>query len=241
MAERLELLRQHVTDWLRRNELDTDLSFWTHDEWAAQNEDYLNDAELVITTEGGLWFLLNYSFDDAKVDEFQDLLASFGYWFDMGHSWSLGLYADERYDTSPTPNTYREKLGDVRWSKKADTVKTRAGHRCQDCGKSGRSLEAHHCWYKYGLEPWQYPLDSLRCLCRPCHERRERTEHDFRCMGAGFTWHELDRVRECLKRLIHWYDRSAVFAFLDAVGPDESRLVKAALMLVGRKTEPGRS
>ena len=65
--------------------------------------------------------------------------------------------------------TYSEKLRDQRWSDKRDTVKDKANYMCQDCG-SEKSLEVHHCYYKYGLEPWQYPIDSLKCFCSNCHE-----------------------------------------------------------------------
>ncbi len=239
MTERLDQLRRELTDWLRRNDLDGDLSVWTQTQWQQRGEDYLNDARLVITTEGGLFHLLNYAFDHPKVDELQDLLSSFGFWFEMGHAWSIGIYGEDGYDDRPGPTRYADKLADARWKKKADLVRMKAGSRCQDCGAMGRPLEVHHCWYRYGLEPWQYPYDALRSLCGDCHQRHATEDHDFRCLGAEFTWEELARVRESLKRLFHWYDRSAALAFLDSVGPDDAKLSQAVRRLSTQKTEPG--
>jgi hypothetical protein len=239
MTDRLARLKTELQDWLRRNELDGDLSFWTQSEWGVRNEEYLNEACLVITTEGNLHFLLNYAFDHPKVEALQDLLASFGFWFEMGHSWSIGIFDDEGYDSNQTPTRYADKLSDPRWKQKSELVKAKAGRRCEDCGAMDKRLEVHHCWYRYGLEPWQYPLDALRCLCRECHKARAVVDHDFRCLGADFTGLELTRIRECIQRLFYWYDRSVALAFVDAIGPDDAKLVEAVRGLSACKTEPG--
>ena len=239
MTDRLNQLKKQLTDWLRRNELDSDLSFWSQTQWRQRGEDYLDDAEFVITTEGSLCFLLNYAFGDPKVDEFQDLLLSFGFWFEMGHSWSIGIYADDDYDGSPTPNAYSAKLRDARWKTKADSVRQKSGHQCQDCGSTDRPLEVHHCWYRYALEPWQYPFDALRCLCRNCHKQRATADHDFRCLIGEFTWQELASIRGSIKRLFYWYERSAALAFLDAIGPNDATMSVSVENLSMQKTEPG--
>lgn len=238
---RSERLQKQLQDWLRRNELDHDLSFWSSSEWRERGEKYLNEAEFVITTAGDLHFLLNYACDHALVDELQDLVSSFGFWFEMGHSWNLGFYEDDADDETTSPTTYRAKLNDRRWTEKARTVRQRAGNRCQDCGATDRRLDVHHCWYKYGLEPWQYPFDALRSVCRECHRAREAEEHDFRCLNAQFARDELRTIREAVKRLFHWYDRSAALEFLDAVGPDGDRMARAVRRLADNKTEPGAS
>ncbi len=239
MTDRLNQLRRQLEEWLRRNELDGDLQFWTQAEWKQRREEYLNDAHLVITTEGSLYHLLNYACDDPKVEELQNLLSSFGFWFDMGHAWSIGIYYEDGYDGRTTPIMYTEKLKDPRWKQKAMLVKMKADQRCQDCGSSNRRLEVHHCWYKYGLEPWQYPYDALRCLCTDCHKKRATVDHDFRCLNAEFTWKELTRIRKCIKELFYWYDRSTALAFLDSVGPDEAKMAQAINHLFSKKTEPG--
>ena len=98
MTDRLDQLTRQLNEWLRRNDLDGDLSFWTPAEWRQRGGDYLSGARLVITTEGGLYFLLNYALDHPKVDGLQGLLSSFGFWFEMGHAWSIGIYDEDGYD-----------------------------------------------------------------------------------------------------------------------------------------------
>lgn len=115
-------------------------------------------------------------------------------------------------------------------------MKVRAGHRCEDCGRTGYPLDAHHCWYRRGFEPWQYPLDALRCLCRPCHKVRPKPEHDWRCLGSRLTSDELVRIRESIEKLFNWYDRSDAMAFLDAIGVDRSKMISALKSM--RHNEP---
>ncbi len=228
-----------LRDWLARNELDDELNFYSGECWRARKEDFLNDAEFVIATEGGLCFLLNYNYAHPMVDELQDLCASFGYWFELGHVWSVGFYRDEEEPTAATPIVYREKLKDSRWRNKAAKVKARASFQCQDCGVAGTNLEAHHCWYRYGFEPWQYPLDALRALCRDCHVRRAPVEHAARTLMARFSTNEVDRIRGAVERLFHWYDRQAVLRLLESLGPDEREMEIAIAELRNHKSEPG--
>lgn len=231
--------KANLQEWLARNELDHDSRFYAPEEWRGRGEDLLLDADLVLVTEGGLHFLLNYNFGHPKVEELGDLCASFGYWFDLGHTWSVGFYREDEADITPTTGSYSEKLRDIRWKKKAALVKQRAGHECEDCGSTEGSLEAHHCWYYYGLEPWQYPLDAFRCLCATCHAGRPKEEHHLRAIMARFTQSELSSLRQAIERLFHWYDRDVAVEFLKSVGPDDSALREAMAKLAGFKTEPG--
>ncbi len=215
-TRRLELFKASLSEWLIRNELDTDSGFYSPIEWQSRGEEFLLGAEMILVTEGGLHFLLNYC-DAPKLDEFFDLCESFGYWFEMGHSWSLGFYSEkDRYPESSNV-TYSEKLRDTRWQLKADAVKRLAGFRCQDCG-SRKLLQAHHCWYRYGLEPWQYPLDAFRCLCAACHKRRPEMEHRVRTLMARLSTEELMAVREGLDRLLRVSDRDHAIESLRAIG-----------------------
>jgi hypothetical protein len=236
--EQLERFQQMLRDWLSRNRLDRDLHFYSQGEWHSRHAEFLNGALFVIVTEGGLYHLLNDSFDDPKVDELQDLCDSFGYWFEMGHAWSLGFYQEE--SSSPvSARSYEDKLKDPRWTTKAQLVKTRADLRCEDCGVKSPYLEAHHCWYRYGFEPWQYPLDAFRALCAACHKARAPIEHDARTFFARFSTSELALIRESLGELFHWYDRRAARSFLESLGPDQRKMQQALSVLESRKTEPG--
>jgi hypothetical protein len=235
----LDRFQSVLRDWLVRNDLDSDLHFYSRDEWGVRREEVLNSAEFVVVTEGDLHFLLNYNFAHPKVDELQDLCESFGCWFELGRTWSIGFYIDDSDLPTPTPERYVDKLKDPRWKKKASAVKKRANYSCEDCGVQDIALEAHHCWYRYGLEPWQYPLDAFRCLCRQCHEDRAPVEHRTRALMARFSTREVEAIRGALERLFHWYDREAVQNFLDCLGPNEVVMEEAAMKLRDQKTEPG--
>lgn len=71
--------------------------------------------------------------------------------------------------------TYAEKLKDPRWIARADEVKERARHRCEECGTS-KNLEVHHVIYPTGVEPWDVDDWVLMCLCGNHHEERQSAE-----------------------------------------------------------------
>ena len=228
-----------LKDWLSRNSLDADMNFYTNEDWVSRKEDYLNDAEFVIVTEGGLCHLLNYAFDHPKVDELQDLCESFGYWFDLGHTWSIGFYKSDVTHTSLNGSSYKEKLRDSRWTNKAKIIKARTNGKCEDCGILNSALEAHHCWYRYGFEPWQYPLDAFRALCKGCHQNRAKIEHEARALFSSFTQTEIKKIHTALENLFYWYDRQSVHNLLENLGPDGDKMKSALTLLMASKTEPG--
>jgi hypothetical protein len=41
---------------------------------------------------------------------------------------------------------------------------------CQECKTTEKTLNVHHCFYKFGNDPWDYPDTSLVTLCEGCHE-----------------------------------------------------------------------
>ncbi len=85
----------------------------------------------------------------------------------------------------PTRLTYAEKLRDPRWQRKRLEIMERAGFHCEACGSDQDALNVHHGYYERGLEPWEYPSETLHCLCERCH-----LEH-----------HELDlRIRQHLSK-----------------------------------------
>jgi hypothetical protein len=47
----------------------------------------------------------------------------------------------------------------------------RAGFKCENCGSEDTTLNVHHGYYiKERTKPWDYPEQSLHCLCEKCHE-----------------------------------------------------------------------
>ena len=67
--------------------------------------------------------------------------------------------------------TYAEKLRDPRWQKKRLQVLQDAGFACSECGSVERTLHIHHPFYRKGVEPWDYPSNSIICLCGDCHKK----------------------------------------------------------------------
>jgi 5-methylcytosine-specific restriction endonuclease McrA len=67
--------------------------------------------------------------------------------------------------------TYWQKLQDPRWQRKRLEVMERANFSCQGCGATDKKLNVHHGYYERGLEPWEYDLATLWCMCDECHEQ----------------------------------------------------------------------
>lgn len=218
--------------WLRKNELDGDTSFHSIEDWIESGEIYHHEADFIITTEGGLNTMLNY----GDSEEFYDLVDSFGYICELGHSWNLGFYFDEEIDSAEkTLRTYGEKLRDARWQKKRTHILKRAHHRCEDCN-SKDNLEIHHCYYLYGFEPWEYPFDSLRSLCRECHEKRGLAEYILRGKIASLKTNELNSLIHLISTGLYWYPRKEIFKLLRSFTYNQKKTKKIFKDLLTKKT-----
>ncbi len=122
MSRNLERMRAAITEWMIKEEILGDAFFVDIEAWRARNEPYGNDSLLVLVFDSStLHTMLNYGGDTM---EFDDLVESFGFWYELGHSWNMGFYPIEGYDYSRLSGTYASKLQDERWRKKAATVRT---------------------------------------------------------------------------------------------------------------------
>lgn len=65
---------------------------------------------------------------------------------------------------------YAAKLTDPRWQRIRLKAFERDNFACRCCSRGDLELHAHHSWYEAGLEPWDYPLDSIVTYCHNCHE-----------------------------------------------------------------------
>jgi 5-methylcytosine-specific restriction endonuclease McrA len=79
--------------------------------------------------------------------------------------------------------TYWEKLQDPKWQEKRLRVMQRAGFGCEWCGAKDKTLEVHHGYYTRS-EPWDYPDNTLYCLCGDCHKQAEDRKHDVQIEAA---------------------------------------------------------
>lgn len=221
--------------WLSKNELDHDLKIYTIEQWHNRKEKYLNDSEMVITTEGALNFIINYNPDDRLHEEFIELLESFGFYYELGHSWNLGIYKIDEVKRENDKLTYSEKLKDIRWIQKREIIKKRANNKCEDCGLGNGSLEIHHCYYQYGCEPWEYPSDSLRCLCRKCHQDRDLIEKTQRGLLAQLSQTEIESLNRLLTTGLYWYPQKDLFEFIRMIGADEILMKNKFVSLIEKK------
>ena len=65
--------------------------------------------------------------------------------------------------------TYAELLKDPRWQQRRLEVFERENFTCEWCGSTEKTLTVHHDYYQYGLKPWDYPPETVHCLCEKCH------------------------------------------------------------------------
>lgn len=70
---------------------------------------------------------------------------------------------------------YQQLLTDPRWQKKRLEIFERDSFRCQRCSDSKKTLHVHHSYYTFGVDPWNYPPETLSALCSDCHKQ----EHDI--------------------------------------------------------------
>jgi hypothetical protein len=233
---RLERLKDALCEWLIRNELHGDIRFYSKHEWLERGEEYHNDADLILVFEGQLYAILNFGGD---IDEFDDYIESFGFYYELGNAWNMGFYPIPDYNFAEPSGSYAQKLRDDRWKQKSTLVRKRAGNRCQDCGSNDR-LEVHHCYYtsqRDGHEPWQYPLSALRCLCRSCHLRRAKAEMRMRAYLARLKTNELDQLRDGLDNAIYWCGIEPVLRFLSTLGQREEEVQAVVSEMVDRAKE----
>lgn len=69
--------------------------------------------------------------------------------------------------------SYWELLRDPQWQRKRLEIMEAANFECSMCSDKSTTLNVHHSYYEKGLAPWEYPVESLHCLCEPCHEKEQ--------------------------------------------------------------------
>lgn len=233
MRAQIEVLREVFEEWLRTHDLDRDCWVYSQAEWTAKGETMMADAELVIAFENELVTMLNYGSTWDVESEMQDLAGGFGYYFEIGNVWNIGFYPLEDWpELPPTTLPYAQLLRDARWTAKRERIVRRCAGQCEDCGQHAARLEVHHCYYRFGRHPWQYPDAALLALCRPCHVVRPKVELLWRTLMPRLTTIELQQLREFLIDGLYWFDRSRFFALLDAIcDPDADRAASLNALL----------
>jgi hypothetical protein len=217
MRAQLDVLREVFEEWFRIHEINYDFRFYTPEEWAVKEgpSHLLQGAELILVFENDLYTWMNYGTDVP--DELQELAEGFGYYYEQGHAWNMGFYPTEDWQPLPASSaTYAEKLKDSRWQRKRSRILERCSGKCEECDSTS-GLEVHHCYYRFGREPWQYPDIALLVLCPDCHKRRTHVEMDFRVFQQSLRTDELQSLREMMSHCKYWYNSKALQTFLEAM------------------------
>lgn len=81
--------------------------------------------------------------------------------------------------------SYQQLLRHPEWQKKRLRIMERDRFRCADCGDTETTLNVHHAYYTKSAKPWEYPDESLRCLCERCHATRHEVMNQIRAASGG--------------------------------------------------------
>ncbi len=239
MRAQIEVLREVFEEWLRVHDLDYDYWIFTRDEWRHRGETVITCAELIIAFENQLVNILNWTGPWAIEEELQELAGGFGYYFEMGHHWNIGFYPLEDWPPLPPAKaTYADLLKDQRWTAKRGRIVTRSAGRCENCGSLTERLEVHHCYYRFGRYPWQYPDASLLALCRGCHEARAKLELEWRGFMPRLKTCELGDLKKALDKALYWLDRKRLFSFLATLSAHDVKQVDKLRWLLATHGHP---
>src|SRR5690348_3148284 len=101
---------------------------------------------------------------------------------------------DSRMTNKPS---YYDLLRHPNWQRKRLEVLSRSRFQCEDCGAADKTLNVHHSYYERGLKPWDYPVESLHCLCEDCHKKaQDRLQLLHRMIGT-LGLGEIDELYGC--------------------------------------------
>lgn len=241
MRAQIDILKETFEEWLQANGLDYDYWIYTRPEWEGKKgkDNILKGAELIITFDNDLVRIFHFDAMPEIEDELQDLAEGFGYYFEHGNVWNLGFYPIDDWQPLPPENSpYPTKLQDHRWQNKRARILARSKNKCENCGIANVSLEIHHCYYRFGRYPWQYPDGALLSLCRTCHKKRQKQEVKWRIFQPCLSVDELSKLERLLRDSLYWYDRKEFFEVVDEMCRHDVDASKNLEVLQGKMSHP---
>ena len=66
------------------------------------------------------------------------------------------------------------------WQKKRLEILEAHEYRCTNCGDEEKTLHVHHGRYDRGKCPWEYPNETLFCLCEDCHAKFQEQQNEIK-------------------------------------------------------------
>lgn len=88
--------------------------------------------------------------------------------------------------------SYWELLKHPKWQRKRLEIMERAKFACEACEGAETTLNVHHTYYEKGRKPWEYPNESLKCLCADCHAELHDTTSKLTRQLAHLAQHEIE-------------------------------------------------
>ena len=207
MRNQIDILREVFLEWLILNNFDHDYWVYSKEEWKKRQDDRLwGEPELVFIFEHLYEFIYGYRQIQGLEQELEDLFEGFG--FSMYWEFQVcGFYPIDNYHKPSYINpSYQTLLSDKRWQKKRERILERCIGICENCGTTNETLEIHHCYYRYGRYPWQYPDQTLLGLCGECHEKRHEVELKWRLFQPQLTTEEIINLKKFLENFLCWHE-----------------------------------
>lgn len=107
----------------------------------------------------------------------------------------------------PAAKAYSDDLSHPKWQRKRLEIFNRAEFLCEDCRGEDDTLTVHHCYYEYGVKPWEYDNDTLISLCWGCHQPRQNIDRQAKrlfgkILGSIKTQKEAEKLVKHLEQLV---------------------------------------
>jgi transcription elongation factor Elf1 len=91
-------------------------------------------------------------------------------------------------------NGFFELYKHPNWQKRRLEIMEKSNFECLHCGTKDKTLNVHHLYYENGLKPWEYPDDSLICLCSDCHLELETKLKSLRKKISRISYLYIDEI-----------------------------------------------
>jgi len=106
-----------------------------------------------------------------------------------------------------------------------------ADWQCEICGDRETELNIHHSAYHGELEPWDYPDDELRCLCRDCHDLQHISDYKIMAVAEFLRKDVFDTAWEAVNE--QFKHRKALATVIETMKLAEAYVPENSQFIVG--------
>ena len=93
-----------------------------------------------------------------------------------------------------TKDEFFEKYKNPLWQRKRLQIMEKNNFECEDCGSKEKTLNVHHSYYLKNVMPWEYPDNSLHCLCEDCHKEAKKIKEKLLLELGNCVQSDLERI-----------------------------------------------